>query len=286
MKALSEGQVADFRRDGFIFPIPMLSPDEVSARLADLARYEQWLGAPLPQAKERKWMTMPFAHLPWFNALVRDPRVLDVVEDLIGPDILVWTSTFWIKEPGSPHVAAWHQDNAYFGLEPSEEVCVWLALTDATEEAGCMNVLSWNGETPKVLHHAAAQVDVSINRGTQTVVEAFDESRQVAMQLPAGSFSVHHGLCMHASAPNQAAHRRIGLGLNFIPAHVKVEGSIRLAAMLVRGEDKWGNFDLIEPPGGECTPDALALHDDIVARYSANYLEQIEHHRARFAAAE
>ncbi|MCF3630114.1 phytanoyl-CoA dioxygenase family protein [Thalassospiraceae bacterium LMO-SO8] len=284
MKALREDQVAGFHRDGYLFPVPMLSADETAAALDDLARYEAWLGAPLPET-ERKWRTMPFAHLPWFNKLVRDPRVLDVVEDLIGPDILVWTSTFWIKEPRSPHVAAWHQDNAYFGLDPSVEVCAWLALTDADSKAGCMNVIPWRGEAPRVLHHAPAQVDVSINRGTQSVVEPFDETAKVAMELKAGSFSVHHGLCMHASAPNGADYRRIGLGFNYIPAHVRTAGSVRMAAMLVRGEDRWGNFDLIDPPGGECSPEALALHDEIVGRYGANYSEQIEWHRRDFAAA-
>lgn len=284
MKALREDQVAGFRRDGYLFPVPMLSADETAAALTDLARYESWLGAPLPET-ERKWRTMPFVHLPWFNKLVRDPRVLDVVEDLIGPDILVWTSTFWVKEPRSPHVAAWHQDNAYFGLDPSEEVCAWLALTDADSKAGCMNVIPWQGHAPRVLHHAPAQIDVSINRGTQSVVEPFDEVTKVAMELKAGSFSVHHGLCMHASAPNGADYRRIGLGFNYIPAHVRTSGSIRMAAMLVRGEDRWGNFDLIDPPGDECSSEALALHDEIVGRYGANYSEQIERHRREFAAA-
>ena len=283
MKMLTEEQVAAFRRDGFLFPVPMLSEDETQAHLEALERYEQWLGCPLPQA-ERKWVTMPYAHLPWFNALVRDRRVLDIVEDLIGPDILVWTSTFWIKEPGSPNVAAWHQDNAYFGLDPSEQVCVWLALTDADSKAGCMNVLPWQG-TPRILHHAPGKVAASINRGTQTVVEPFDASGQVAMELKAGSFSIHHGLCMHSSAPNEAGHRRIGLGLNYIPAHIRPTASIRMAAMLVRGEDKGENFDLIEPPVDECGPTALALHEDIVSRYGTNYNEQMAHHDREFASA-
>ena len=286
MKALTEAQAAGFHRDGFLFPVPMLDRTEVAARLEDLARYEAWLGDPLPVAaqRDRKWATMPYAHLPWFNALVRDPRVLDVVEDLIGPDILVWTSTFWIKEPNSPAVAAWHQDTAYFGLEPPEQVCVWLALADATEQAGCMNVLPWDGQRPGVLHHAAAQIAVSINRGTQTVVEPFDESKRRSMPLKAGEFSVHHGLCMHASPPNRSDHRRIGLGMNYIPAHVRTTSSVRVAAMLVRGEDRYDHFDLVDPPAGENSPESLALHEDMVARYGRNYSEQIDLHAAQFKA--
>ena len=75
---------------------------------------------------------MPYLILPWAARMARDPRILDVVEDLIGPDILIWTSTFFIKEPGSPMVAAWHQDATYYGLDPVEPIAVWLALTEAS----------------------------------------------------------------------------------------------------------------------------------------------------------
>jgi len=274
VKALHSEQVAAFRRDGFLFPFAMLEEAERQTALADLDRYERWLGAPLSQQTDRRRMTQPYLFLPWFDALVRDPRVLDAIEDLIGPDILVWTGTFWIKEPGSATFAAWHQDNTYFGLEPSETVCAWLALTDASSEAGCMNVLSWHG-APRQLRHAPRRHAASINRAGQTVVEAFDDREAVAMELKAGEFSIHHGLCMHTSAPNHARHRRIGLGFNYMPPHVRPTTSVRMAAMLVRGEDRYGHFDLIEPPGGELDPASLALHEDAYARYAANYAEVV-----------
>jgi len=280
MKTLTEAQVAAFRRDGFLFPFAMLDAAETQARLADFGRYEDWLGCPLPDA-DRKWKTMPYAHLPWFNALVRDPRILDVIEDLIGPDILVWTSTFWIKEPGTPAFAAWHQDNAYFGLQPSEQVCAWLALTEADSEAGCMEVLSWQ-DTPRLMHHAPQRFAASINRAGQTVVEPFDDAAPVTMELKAGSFSIHHGLCMHYSGPNRAQRRRIGLGFNYIPAHVRPTSPVRMAAMLVRGQDKGGHFDLVEPPAGEFDPAGLALHEDIYRRYGVNYSEQVARHEREF----
>ncbi len=281
VKTLTKEQLAAFRRNGFLFPFPMLGRDETQTCLAALERYERRLGCPLPEA-ERKWRTMPYAHLPWFNALVRDPRILDVMEDLIGPDILVWTSTFWIKEPKSSGIAAWHQDNAYFGLEPSEQVCVWLALTDADSEAGCMNVLPWRG-APHLMHHAPGRVAASINRGNQTVAEPFDESERVAMELKAGSFSIHHGLCMHSSGPNSSQWRRIGLGFNYVPTNVRTTASIRMAAMLVRGQDKSGHFDLVDPPADEFDPAGLTLHEDIVTRYGLNYEEQIARHEREFA---
>ena len=283
MKVLTPREVSSFRENGFLFPLPMLSRDEVARCLDALERYERWLGMPLTRA-DRTWSTMPYIHLPWFDALLRDPRVLDAIEDLIGPDILVWTSTFWIKEPGSPAFAAWHQDSAYFGHEPDEVVTVWLALTDATREAGCMSVLPWPGP-PRILHHAHGRYADSINRGGQTIVEALEESAAVAMALPAGSFSIHHGLCPHQSHPNRAAFRRIGLGFNYMPAHVRTSGSERLPAMLVRGTDRWGNFDLYEPSPHELDAEGLALHERVYARYARNYREQQARHELAFAPA-
>jgi non-haem Fe2+, alpha-ketoglutarate-dependent halogenase len=281
MKALTAAQVGAYRRDGFLFPVPALTPDEIAACLAGLARLEADLGCPVAEA-DVKWRSHAYAHSPWFNDLIRHPRILDAIEDAIGPDILVWTSTFFIKEPNSPTYAAWHQDGTYFGLEPHEQVCAWVALTDATAEAGCMEQLSFHGE-PRQYHHAALGLAHSINRAGQTIVEPFDDSHPVAMALPAGSFSLHHELAVHRSAPNRAAHRRIGIGLNYIPAHVRVDSPIRLKAMLVRGEDAYGHFDLIEPPTAERDAAALAVHQEVSDHYRANYNVQVQRHAAQFA---
>ena len=283
MKALTREQVASYRYDGFLFPLPGLAQDEVTACLAGLRRLESDLGSPVAEA-DVKWRSHAYAHSPWFYDLIRHPRILDAIEDVIGPDILVWTSTFFIKEPHSPTFAAWHQDGTYFGLEPHEQVCAWVALSDASHEAGCMEMLSSRG-APRQMHHAALGLAHSINRAGQTITEAFDEADPVAMALPAGSFSLHHELAVHRSAPNRASYRRVGVGLNYIPAHVRVNGPVRLKAMLVRGEDRYGHFDLIDPPSAERDPAALAAHQDVSDRYRANYNEQVRRHAERFPTA-
>ena len=196
----------------------------------------------------------------------------------------MWTSTFFIKEPHSPTFAAWHQDATYFGLEPKESVCAWVALTDADHEAGCMEALSSRG-APRQHHHAALGLANSINRAGQTIVEKLDESNPVAMSLSAGSFSLHHELAVHRSAPNNASHRRIGVGLNYIPTHVRVNGPVRLRAMLVREEDTYGHFDLIDPPSAERDAAALAVHLQVSDAYGKNYNEQVRRHEQQFAAA-
>jgi hypothetical protein len=283
MKALTAEQVASFHHHGFLYPIPALSPDETAYFLAGVERLEAELGCPVAEA-DVKWRSHGYAHSPWFNELIRHPRILDAVADVIGPDILVWTSTFFIKEPGSKTFAAWHQDGAFFGLEPNEQACAWVALTDASPEAGCLEMLSSRG-APRMLHHEAKGIRNSINRAGQTIVEPFDKRHPTAMALKAGEFSLHHELTVHRSAPNHAAHRRVGIGLNYVPPHVRVASPVRLKAMLVRGEDRYGNFDLIEPPRAERDAAALAMHQEVSDRYRENYKIQVVRHAERFAGA-
>jgi len=280
MKALTREQVDFFHYNGFLFPIPALTPAEIATCLAGLRRLETELGSPVAEA-DIKWRSHAYAHSPWFNDLIRHPRILDAIEDVIGPDVLVWTSTFFIKEPLSPTFAAWHQDGTYFGLEPKEQVCAWVALTDASAEAGCMESLSSRG-APRQMRHAPLGLANSINRAGQTIMEPLDDARPVAMALRAGEFSLHHELAVHRSAPNNASHRRIGIGLNYIPSHVRVDSPVRLKAMVVRGEDRYGHFDLIDPPAAERDAAALAVHQAVSDRYRENYRIQVERHERVF----
>ncbi|MBV9863194.1 MAG: phytanoyl-CoA dioxygenase family protein [Alphaproteobacteria bacterium] len=277
---LSSQQIEQYRHDGYLFPVPALSPDEVRACLAGLDRFEGWLGKPLTEA-DRKWRSAGYVFMPWLDDLVQHPRILDALEDVIGPDILVYTCTFFIKEPHSPTFAAWHQDATYFGLRPHDHVTAWVALTEAGEQAGCMEVVPARG-APGQLRHAALGLADSINGGGQAIVESFAEEGAVMMALPAGSFSLHHTLCRHRSAPNRADHRRVGIGISYIPASVRTIGSHRLMGRLVRGRDTGGHFDLMPPPEGEFHPAAIERHERFYRRYRDNYAEQIREHEHDF----
>jgi non-haem Fe2+, alpha-ketoglutarate-dependent halogenase len=283
MKRLTQQQVDAYNRDGFLYPFDALSPDELADARAGLERFETDLGCPVAKA-ELKWRSHGFAHSPWFARLALHPRILDAVEDLIGPDILIWTSTFFIKEPHSPTFAAWHQDGTYFGLTPKTLVTAWVALSDASHEAGCMDAVSFNG-APRQMHHAPKRLEHSINRAGQEVVGEINESGIQAMELKAGQFSLHHELAIHRSSPNNASHRRIGIGLNYIPTSVRNTTSVRMSAMLVRGKDTFGHFDLIDPPKAERDEAALAAHLQINSRYRDNYNEMVQRHAAAFATA-
>jgi hypothetical protein len=104
------------------------------------------------------------------------------------------------------------------------------------------------------------------------------------MALDAGSFSVHHTLCRHRSAPNRAQHRRVGIGISYIPAQCRLTGTVRMCARLVRGRDASGNFEPIPAPEGELHPRAIERHERVYGRYRDNYAEQIAAHERAFVA--
>ena len=277
MGALPADQVAQWKHDGFLSPFPLLDEEELQACRQGVERYETWLGSPINAHADMKWRSMPYLLLPWAAKLARDPRILDKVEDLLGPDILIFTSTFFIKEPRSPTIAAWHQDSTYYGLEPKDEVTVWVALTEASEAAGCMDALSFRGK-PRQLSHVSRVVKNSVNRAGQVITEPLDDSSPVAMPLKPGWFSMHHGLCPHRSGPNIANHRRIGLGFNYIPTCAKPSGSVRQAALLVRGVDRYGHFEPAAWPNDELGEKEVATHARAMRLYRDAYLEEEARH--------
>ncbi len=282
MGALPAEKVAQWQRDGFLSPFPLLDAGELSACREGVDRYEAWLGSPINAHADMRWRSMPYLLLPWAAELARDPRILDRVEALLGPDILIFTSTFFIKEPHSPTIAAWHQDSTYYGLEPKEEVTVWVALTEASAQAGCMEALPFHGR-PRQLSHVSRVVENSVNRAAQVITEPMGEGTPVPMPLRPGWFSMHHGLCPHRSGPNTSSHRRIGLGLNYIPTHARPSGSIRQAALLVRGTDRYGHFEQAAWPTSELGPRELATHERAMSLYREASLEEEARH-ARQAA--
>lgn len=275
---LTEFQRDHYRHDGFVFPLEGIGPDGAARYRACLEAFEREAGQSISRLDARfKSHTL----LPWANELVRTPAILDAVEDVIGPDILVWTSTFFVKEPMTDAVTLWHQDWTFFGLRPHEHVTAWVALSQASEEAGCMRFVPEDSQGREMLHQPRADPN-SINGGGQRVVEPFAEEKAVPAPLRPGEFSLHHTLCIHSSAPNRSTDRRIGLGISYIPTRVRHIGSLPVSAMLVRGEDRYGHFEPEQDPTGDFAADARR-HAEAYRRYRAAYNEQVRLHEEHFA---
>ena len=264
--ALSPDDVAQYRRDGFVGPYPALVPEEVRRYRKRLETFEASRGDTLGNLDSQ---IRAKTHLlfPWVNELVRHPRILDAVQGLVGPDILLYHVTCWLKEPGDGSFVTWHQDGAYFNLEPAEHVTAWIALSDATPQSGCLRLLP-GSHTAGPRPHVKGETRGNLLSNGQLVPD-IEPDRAVWLPVPAGHFSLHHTHVLHESGPNQSDERRIGIGASYIPTRVRFTAPRRVTATLVRGRDNYGHFDPEVTPAQDFSPAARQFHAEAVARFFA-----------------
>ena len=259
-KRLTPEAVARYRRDGFHFPVPVLSRAEAGHYRDKLEAHERATGGPMAGNMRHK------VHLlfTWANELARHPAVLDAVEDVIGPDILCWSTSFFIKEGHSTSFVSWHQDATYWGLSTSDVITAWIALSDVPPASGPMKFWPGSHLRNQLEHRDTFDKDNLLSRGQEIAVDV-PEGEGVEVPLSAGEMSLHHVLLAHASGANTIADRRIGLAIRYIPPHVR-QLKVRDSAMLVRGSDTHGNFDLEPAPQADFDDAARAAHANAVER--------------------
>ncbi len=252
-KSLSKVQIEQFRRDGFIAPIRVATEQAAKDWRRQLEAFEARNG-PLKGSVRFK------SHLlfKWMADLIRDAAVLDPVEDLIGGNILCWSTDWWIKEANSPSFVSWHQDSQYWGLDTRRLVTVWVALSPSTVASGCMRVLPGSHEGPDLPHIETYHDDNLLTRG-QTI-QGIDESQTVNLEVMTGEAAIFAFRIAHASHPNHSNDRRIGLALRFIPPDARQVRSEHDSAALVRGEDTSGFFELEPEPSCDFDPVAVEFH--------------------------
>ncbi|MCH9673533.1 MAG: phytanoyl-CoA dioxygenase family protein [Gammaproteobacteria bacterium] len=262
---LTAADVADYRRHGYLPGRRLLTPQQAEYFRAGCDRC---CGPARKDGIRRQASNRvkPYLLFPWAAQLVRHPQILDTVEDLIGPDILVYHTTVWLKEPQSNEFVPWHQDATYFGLAPFEQVTAWVALTDSTIENGCLQVLPGSHQAGQRPHKDRRDERAMLSRG-QTLTDQLDEGQAINLLLSAGDVSFHHTLLMHRSSPNRSRTRRIGIGVSYIPTHVRHIGETRLSASLVRGEDRYNHFDSEPIPEADDAPAAAQAHADALKRF-------------------
>ncbi|MCZ6627914.1 MAG: phytanoyl-CoA dioxygenase family protein, partial [SAR324 cluster bacterium] len=277
-KFLSAEQIGQFQRDGYVPALTAFPVQEAARYRRCLEDFEKAQGGPLTSLG---MFYMYKLHLlfNWAWQVVAHPAVLNAVEDLIGGDILVYTSKFFIKEPHTPAITAWHQDATHFGFATPASVAAWIAFADAPLESGCVEFLPGSHGLGQLQHRSKAHPD-SISGGGQSIISPIDVATSVAAPLRAGQFSLHHSLCAHRSQPNMTDHRRIGLSVHYVSPAVPHLGSKRLPAALVRGRDGHGHYDLMPRPRQDFDAAAQAAHKEAFHRYRANYEEQEARHAA------
>ncbi len=259
-KLLSDVAVEKYKRDGYHFPVDIMPEAETRDLRRKLEAHEAEMGGPIQGDRRHK----PHLYLTWLNDLIRDPRILDAVEDVLGPNLLCWSTSFFIKEASDPGFVSWHQDATYWGLSSPDVMTVWLAFTPANLLNGCMKFMP-GSHRAQLEHRDTFDKNNLLSRGQEIAVNV-DEANGVAAILKPGQASLHHVLLAHGSEPNQSNDRRIGFAIRYVPTYVKQAVGTEDSATLVRGVDTHHNFVHEPRPTADCEPEALARHAAIVGR--------------------
>ena len=240
---LTKRQTAQYWEDGYLFPIPVMTPAEAQALREELEQIEaQWLdnGLPLPLNTYKR--INAHAVMPLAARIGSNPAILDVVEGILGPDILVYSVEFFIKEPNTRHKVSMHQDLTYWGLGAIDGlVTAWLALSPATPASGCMDFVKASHKNPILPHEDTFAEDNLLSRGQEVKVDV-DPADRVPIEIHPGEISLHHGLTIHGSGPNTTDDRRIAAVVRYCTPDVKQQVGAIDYAMPARGADTSGNF--------------------------------------------
>ncbi|MHA1164945.1 MAG: phytanoyl-CoA dioxygenase family protein [Alphaproteobacteria bacterium] len=259
-KILSEAEAETYKKDGYACPVRIMSEDEAAQFRKRFEAYEEANGGWYELSKGQKLYLLQ----TWAADLVRHPKVLDAVEDVLGPDLFCWGQSLFVKDAHDPGFVSMHQDGTYWGLSEPDVVTAWIALSPATELSGCMKVVPGTHLMELQEHTDTLDENNLLTRGQEIAVDV-DEKDAVFMPLQPGEMSLHHVRLVHGSAPNQSDDRRIGVAIRYIAPHVKQKEADKDSAWLVRGEDKYGYFLHETPPNADMDAAAMAEHKRIMA---------------------
>lgn len=252
-KRLTDAEIVRFQTDGLLFPLGAVPADEIAERRAALEVIEAARGGRLPPTLNAKIHLL----LPWAWSLVHSPAIVDAIEDLLGPDILCWGTSFIIKNAQDDRYVTWHQDATHWRLTGVRAVTAWLAFTPSTPANGGVRMLP--GTNHSVLEHRDNGDHRNMLGRREEVVASVDDRKAVNVTLAPGEMSLHDPLIVHGSNANTSDARRIGFAIRYIAGDIGQSAGLRNSATLVRGRDH-GLFDPETAPESDFHPAALRRH--------------------------
>lgn len=233
---LSKKQLEDYERDGFVFPIDVFSATEVATFRTAFETVIDYS----PKRFDRLHLFFDWAH-----EVVTHKALLDVVETILGDDILVYGTLVLAKQPHDSRYASWHQDSFYSGLHLTPSTSAWIALTPSNQANGCMRVIPGSHKLGSLDHENVSEDPNLLNRRGERIKGAVDESEAVDIVLRPGQMSLHQSTIVHGSNPNTSDEPRIGFIVRFVTSQMR-NPNTRL--LRVRGNGDCSHLDLANPP--------------------------------------
>lgn len=247
---LSAQEIERYHEDGFVIPDYRLSPEVLETIRADHDR----LLTRHPEFHDYCPMLLRY-DLSFLN-YARDPNILDMVEQVIGPDIILWNSSFFAKPAENGKKTPWHQDGEYWPLRPLATCTVWLAIDDATIENGCLKFMPGSHKTKSLRPHRTNK-DPNFTLHQELLESEYDDEKAFPLELEAGQMSLHDVYLLHGSEANNSGKARRGMTMRFMPgtsvfdrarakqmhAEMGVVDHSERTVFLMRGEDRTGEND-------------------------------------------
>ncbi len=237
LMVLTQKQFKHYLDQGYAVGGPLLE----GAALAELRRRMEEAIARLPPGQRSEHMPSLHYDDAWFRALFLSTAFVDVAEQALGADVALFTSYAISKPPHDGLAVAWHQDAAFFPIEPMRTFTLWLAVDDSDRHNGCMQVVRGS-------HRARLAMEHVVDRSGETVLAIQlkqDFDNQIAhVEVAAGHYSVHDPYIVHGSAPNRSQRRRCGITIKYVPTSIRLERGFRSPT----GFD-WANLRLYHARG-------------------------------------
>lgn len=234
---LRREQVEQFNRDGYIRGLRVFDA-------ADTERNRQYFDALLAKvlAAGGDSYSISTAHLKYGYVfdLITNPRIVDCVADILGPNVIGWGSHFFCKMPKDGKEVAWHQDASYWPLTPSKTVTVWLAIDDADRGNACMKFVAGSQHVGHLTYRPSSEADHNVLN--QSIDNAEQYGAVVYDELQAGELSIHADLLLHSSEANLSDRRRCGLTLRYCTPDVRAGSEWNKKGVVVRGTDPTGHW--------------------------------------------
>jgi non-heme Fe2+,alpha-ketoglutarate-dependent halogenase len=254
LKLLAAHQQRSFAEQGIAFPLRVLAADDADGYRRECDALETQLGG-RPRTVEVRQMHL---HYGWAYRLATHERVLDAVEDLLGPNLLIWATELFAKHPHDGVVSiGWHRDGPYMGLAPELTVTAWIALTDSHAANGCMRYLP------------------EAQRQTERRRQPAADDPVADVTLQAGEMSLHDVFVLHGSGPNHSSEKRVGFAIRFTTPEGRPTTE-RPPAILARGSDHCGHFQLVAPPQQQEPAEVLSSLRQSARRHLDATLENLK----------
>jgi hypothetical protein len=252
-KSLSPDQVSSFYRDGYLFPLQVLSSEEAAGYRAQLQALSDHMG---------KLKRFDQCHLffRWAYDLALQPAVLDIIEDIIGPDILVHSSRIFYKHPHDPAYVSWHVDGRYSGLNDELSPTAWIALSDSTVENGCLRVVR-GSQSLEAYPYTERPSQENLENHGQEITLPIDETQVVSMTLKPGEMSLHDVNIIHGSEANRSSTCRIGFSVSYITPEPR---SSVLPVVHARGSADYSHLPALERAPDYEMDRGIAAHQEFI----------------------